>query len=244
MSDARSERLADAVLEALDRGVAIELTNLDGIEQRELLAFEEAATHACAALARTAGPMPPLLAQRLCTAGRALLAERNRPNATPTVGPRARQPFLPFLLGAAAGIATTFALWPPTSAPLPADRRTALLQQDTTTRIAWRAGPSERHGVVAGDVVWNTAAQEGYLRLDGLQPLPPDHQYQLWIVDGTRTGAPVDGGLFDLLTQGEVVVPIQARLPVAAATAFVITVEQRGGAVVSEQTDVVAIASL
>lgn len=82
------------------------------------------------------------------------------------------------------------------------------------------------------------------MQLDGLEPLPQEQQYQLWIVDGNRTGAPVDGGVFDLASTKHAVVPIAAKLPIGEAKAFVITVETRGGVVVSDQKDVVAIASL
>jgi hypothetical protein len=39
-------------------------------------------------------------------------------------------------------------------------------------------------------------------------------------------------------------VPIHAKLPVREAKAFVVTVEKKGGVVVSEQKDVVAIAGI
>jgi hypothetical protein len=54
----------------------------------------------------------------------------------------------------------------------------------------------------------------------------------------------VDGGLFDLASGNEQVVPIQAKLPVREAKAFVVTVEKKGGVVVSDRKDVVAIAGL
>lgn len=56
----------------------------------------------------------------------------------------------------------------------------------------------------------------------------------------------LDGGLFDLPpTAGagaQIVVPIRATLPVRQAAAFVVTVEERGGVVVSAQEHVVALA--
>ena len=54
---------------------------------------------------------------------------------------------------------------------------------------------------------------------------------------------PVDGGVFDIL-QGEntAVIRIQNPLVITDPKAFVITLEQPGGVVVSKQEDVVAIA--
>ena len=93
-------------------------------------------------------------------------------------------------------------------------------------------------------MVWNDQQQRGVLRLRGLPEAPAGRQFQLWIVDREREGAPVDGGLFDVAATGESLVPVQARLHIGKAAAFVITVERRGGVVVSKQEDVVAIAGL
>lgn len=247
MNDTIRERIADAVLLAAETGAPLpaEFVTADAATAREAAAFEHAAALACAAFAAGAGPMPPALQQRLCRIGRELVAAREtaRPRPQPTVaGPRSR-PWLPFALGAAAGVAATIAIFAPARDPAPEQRRLALLQLDGTARIDWQAGPGRTHGTAHGDVVWHSGLQQGYLRIGGLAPLPPDQQYQLWIVDEKRTGAPVDGGLFDLGDGDEHVVPITARLPVSSAKAFVVTVEPRGGVVVSDQKDVVAIAS-
>ena len=75
--------------------------------------------------------------------------------------------------------------------------------------------------------------------------LPEDQAYQLWIVDGERDGAPVDGGVFTIdAADQETLVTIRPALPIGKPTAFVVTVEGRQGAVVSKQEHVVAIASL
>ena len=64
---------------------------------------------------------------------------------------------------------------------------------------------------------------------------PSQSQYQLWIFDGTREKHPVDGGVFDVNEAGEVVIPIDPKLPVGQPTLFAITVERPGGVVVSDQ---------
>ena len=59
------------------------------------------------------------------------------------------------------------------------------------------------------------------------------------------TQRPVDGGVFDIAAQaaatGEVIIPIDAKLPVGDARIFAITVEPPGGVVVSDR-DIVTVA--
>jgi hypothetical protein len=98
---------------------------------------------------------------------------------------------------------------------------------------------------VSGDVVWDDASQLGFLTFEGLPPLDDEHRFQLWIVDGQRQGAPIDGGLFAIGKADEpTVVAITAKLPVGRAAAFVVTVEAKAGVVVSAQEHVVAVAGL
>ncbi|MBL8752480.1 MAG: anti-sigma factor, partial [Planctomycetes bacterium] len=129
--------------------------------------------------------------------------------------------------------------------PLSPDRARAALLADATglVRCEWTPGPSPQRGEVRGDVVWDPHRQHGFLRLSGLPELDLGHRYQLWIVDGTRQGPPVDGGLLGPRGAAtEVVVPIVAKLPVRQPAAFVLTVESADGVVVSAQEHVVAIA--
>jgi anti-sigma-K factor RskA len=95
-----------------------------------------------------------------------------------------------------------------------------------------------------GKVIWSDQLQQGYMTLSGI-PVndPKKSQYQLWIVDPKRDEAPVDGGVFDIPTDGSpVVVPISAKLALTNPQAFVITLEQPGGVVKSKQEQVVALA--
>ena len=147
------------------------------------------------------------------------------------------------LLGIAATALASFLLFGESS-PDPRAERQQLLQRGVET-IAWKPGASTAHGTISGDVTWSDQDQTGFLRIDGLTPLDPEREYQLWIVDKDRPGsAPVDGGLFTLSSRGEHIIPIDAKIPVRQAAAFVITVEPKGGVVVSKQEDVVAIAAL
>ena len=80
------------------------------------------------------------------------------------------------------------------------------------------------------------------MRFVGLQTNDPgSQQYQLWIFDGERDQAyPVDGGVFDIPAgTTEAVIPIDAKIQVHDAKAFVITMEPPGGVVVSDRSRVV-----
>ncbi len=97
----------------------------------------------------------------------------------------------------------------------------------------------------AGSVIWSDQLQQGYMILKGIPVNDPRQaQYQLWIVDPTRDpDSPVDGGVFDIPTDGSpVVIPIAAKLALNKPQAFVITLEQPGGVVKSKQEKVVALA--
>lgn len=123
-------------------------------------------------------------------------------------------------------------------APVPVanEVRDALTNQPGTITVPWAASEFDAYAGVTGDVVWNNAEQRGYLRLVGMPSNDPSvRQYQLWIVDPDRDAEPVDGGVFDVLSaDAEVLIPIDAKLPVLSPAAFAITAEQPGGVVVSE----------
>jgi anti-sigma-K factor RskA len=113
--------------------------------------------------------------------------------------------------------------------------REALTADSTTVTVAWAPSTDPAGRAASGDVVWHAASQRGVLRFRGLAPNDPrTAQYQLWIVDGDRDARyPVDGGVFDVTAEGEVLIPIDARLPVGRATLFAVTLEAPGGVVVS-----------
>jgi hypothetical protein len=97
----------------------------------------------------------------------------------------------------------------------------------------------------AGDIVWDSRRQCGYLLLRGFVANDPSRaRYQVWIYDGARDDRyPVHGGIFDVPPgRAEVVIPVKAALPVTKPTAFAVTVEKPGGAVVSMREKLVAFA--
>jgi Anti-sigma-K factor rskA len=106
------------------------------------------------------------------------------------------------------------------------------------------AGTTGDHAGTQGEVLWSDQKQQGYLVLAGLPVNDSQRsQYQLWIVDPKRDEFPVDGGVFDVTTQGQsVVIEINAKLTITDPKAFVITVEQVGGVVRSKQEKVAGVA--
>jgi hypothetical protein len=103
-------------------------------------------------------------------------------------------------------------------------------------QVAWADGKTPLGSKVTGDVVWSNDRQSGFMRFFNLPPNDPSkEQYQLWIIDPQRDDEPIDGGVFDVTSDGETIVPIQAKLKVLKPAAFAITIEKPGGVVVSTQ---------
>lgn len=121
--------------------------------------------------------------------------------------------------------------------------RAALAEQaDDAVTIAW-IDPADENAAALGDVVWSDRLQRGYMRFTGLPTNDPAiEQYQLWVFDAERDDRyPVDGGVFDIAadenaTGGEVIVPIDVKLPVTKAAMFAVTIEKPGGVVVSDRS--------
>ncbi|HBE68132.1 MAG TPA: hypothetical protein DDW52_08280 [Planctomycetaceae bacterium] len=116
------------------------------------------------------------------------------------------------------------------------DEREQLLGDESSIQVAWADGTTPIDGGVSGDVVWNTSRQSGVMRFVGLPVNDPTvEQYQLWIIDPDRDDEPIDGGVFNVTSEQEALVAIDAKLKVLNPKAFAITIEQPGGVVVSTQ---------
>ena len=124
----------------------------------------------------------------------------------------------------------------PVGKPSLAKLRADLLLAPDLVQSEWQAGKHPFDTDVQGEVIWSSDKQEGYMRFVGM-PVndPSQEQYQLWIIDPARDDEPIDGGVFDVTDDGEVIVPIRAKLGVLAPQAFAITIEKPGGVVVSTQ---------
>jgi anti-sigma-K factor RskA len=99
---------------------------------------------------------------------------------------------------------------------------------------------------LAGDIVWSDSKQEGYMRFRNLPKNDvTKYTYQLWIFDETQDPkTPIDGGIFDVNADGEVVIPIDAKLRARGAKAFAITMEKPGGVMVSGRKQLVSLAQV
>ena len=137
---------------------------------------------------------------------------------------------------------------PPTPTPeqrlTPAQERQKLIETaPDLARGSWGAG-NVKDVTPSGDVVWSDSKQAGYVRLSGLPKNDPNQKtYQLWIFDETQSDkTPIDGGTFDVNADGEIIIPINAKLRPRNTKMFAITVEKAGGVVVSERKELVALA--
>lgn len=226
----RDELLADRATQGLDRDEARELALLGGEDDDS---FDLAAAAADLATLKIE-PMPDVVARRI---------------VTKLMPPRRSMTWVPWVAAAAGVILAIFAwLWSAQRAPHTltlAERRAHLVatSKDTET-LSWTATTDEAARNVSGDVVWSASAQEGYMRFVGLAPNDRTKlQYQLWIFDGERDDKfPVDGGVFDVDSNGEVIVPISPKLHVKSLKMFAVTVEQPGGVVVSKRQRIVVLA--
>jgi hypothetical protein len=143
------------------------------------------------------------------------------------------------LLIAALVVATSWPFGSPAEPALdPVRSRDRLIASATNlVRADWTAGPTPVDGA-RGDVVWSADEQRGYMSFQGMPVNDPAvEQYQLWIFDKNQDEAtPVDGGVFDIASTGEAVVPIHAKLRVREPYMFAVTIEKPGGVVVSDRS--------
>ncbi|HYW51242.1 MAG TPA: anti-sigma factor, partial [Gemmatimonadaceae bacterium] len=127
-----------------------------------------------------------------------------------------------------------------------ASLRDSLIAADSNAApLQWTTTKDSTAVAAGGDVVWSGRTQRGVMRFVGLQPNDRTRwQYQLWIFDKERDAKyPVDGGVFDMPAgASEVLVPIDARVPVGDAVMFAVTVEKAGGVVVSTRERVALLA--
>ncbi|MFZ6052099.1 anti-sigma factor [Halocola ammonii] len=72
-------------------------------------------------------------------------------------------------------------------------------------------------------VYWNKNSQETFVRVESLPKPPSDKQYQLWAL---KDGKPIDAGVFEVDGSTATLQNVKA---VAAADAFAVTLEKRGG---------------
>ncbi len=129
----------------------------------------------------------------------------------------------------------------------PAQMRDEMIRSTASlVKANWAAGNVKELKQISGDVVWSDEKQAGYMRFRGLPANDGKAEtYQLWIFDKTQDKAtPIDGGTFDVPADGEVVIPINAKLKAAGPEMFAITIEKPGGVVVSKREKIAALAKV
>jgi anti-sigma-K factor RskA len=209
---------------------------------------ERIAAAALSAAVRDGDPIPDNVAAAIVNEGERYLSEGRF--VARAQAPRSSRAAKWGLLALAASILIGIGLWLAVGLQTPrspAEQRAALLASGhSLVRSSWSAGEDAAGAAVQGDVVWDPQTQTGFMRFVGLHAnAPSKEQYQLWIFDAQRDQRyPVDGGVFDVSNDGEVVVPIKARLHVSSATLFAVTVEKPGGVVVSSRERIAALAKI
>lgn len=170
-----------------------------------------------------------------------------------------------WVVAAAACVALAFNLWttdaptevvvnpPPqiSPTPLPApnlaqQREQLLAAAPDAIQKSWTDFNPKQPRNIQGDVVWSNSLQKGYIRFQNLPINDKTREtYQLWIFDSNQNAkTPVDGGVFDIDANGDVIVPIDAKIKVGKPTMFAVTSEKPGGVVVSELGKVMAVAKI
>lgn len=123
-----------------------------------------------------------------------------------------------------------------------------LMASPNIIKATWGAIPTATDDLkgVSGEVVWSDEKQTGFMRFRGL-PVndKTKEQYQLWIFENTKLEEhPKDGGVFDVAVNGEVIIPIDAKLAAKDPKVFAITIEKPGGVVVSDRKKIAALAQV
>lgn len=221
---------------------AIGLTNLDQIE-----------------------PMPEHLRTKILADASAFFAKKysetqSNEELQPTFSFEPKRPFIQWLGWAFAGIACLalgFSIWTnlqkpteivrevPQKVPTISEQYNNLLASAKDLKKTNWINPANDKEVL-GEVVWSEAEQKGFMKFKGLAVNDvTKEEYQLWIFDETQDEkTPIDGGVFDVKENGEVLIPIKANLKFKNPKLFAITKEKPGGVMVSDRKRIAAIAKV
>ena len=198
------------------------------------------------AQAKQTKPTTPSV-QAVQAAPRAPRRETREATRAPAAAPNPWFARTGWLVAAAAAAALAVVLTRPEPLPAAPESRDAFVARVADEIVVpWTPTADPLGAGISGDVVWSPSEQKGFMRFRGLAVNDTTaNQYQLWIIDAARTGEdPVDGGVFDCTSNGEVVVPIDAKLAVGQPAAFAITLEKPGGVVVSKQEHLFLLAAV
>ncbi len=78
-------------------------------------------------------------------------------------------------------------------------------------------------------VIWDYEKQEGKLKLDKMLPVPPNKDYQLWVLDKKKPNAPVSAGVIKVDQHGVATVTFKPVEAVSESSKFALSVEKQGG---------------
>jgi hypothetical protein len=249
----------DQIVDLLAKRVTVGLNGREATELESLLertpaanatSFERVAAAVHVAVMPLCEPPPAHLRAKLEEDAGAFVGGRVLTPLRPKgVAPARRRVQWSWLATAAALLLAVSAWWPAivsNSDPDFAKQRAALIASGAAV-LPWTATEDPAAASAIGDVVWSDVSHTGFMRISMLSANEPtSFQYQLWIFDAERDERyPVDGGLFDVPAGvNEVIIPIRAKLPVANAVLFAVTVEAPGGAVVSSRERIVLLANV
>jgi anti-sigma-K factor RskA len=76
--------------------------------------------------------------------------------------------------------------------------------------------------------LWDESQQRGVFVVQNLKQLPPDRDYQLWVID-PKYPTPVSAGVFQVDKQGDVRLPFRADKLIESPKKFAVTEEPKGG---------------
>lgn len=169
--------------------------------------------------------------------------------------------WLGWTVAAAACIALVFNIWlakpakelvyvpaaTPTPTPgLPQQLEQLVASAPDLVKGSWTDLDPKKPQNVQGDVVWSNSTQKGFIRFKNLPVNDKTKEtYQLWIFDESQNAkTPVDGGVFDVDANGDVIVPIDAKIKIQKPVMFAVTAEKPGGVVVSGLEKVMAVAKV
>lgn len=244
------ETLAGYVLGELSEEEFRQLGNLaDSASTGMVKDLERVATLAALSGADPSETMPDKLRQAITAAGRTLVSEIN---STPQADAVPQADVVPSASYRAARVRETLAWlaclaatviamisWRSNSLPIGNQEVTRQSLMDSAPDLiqtGWTDGKTPLPTKVTGDVVWSNSEQRGFMKFVGMPINDPQlEQYQLWIIDPSRDDEPIDGGVFNITSLGESIIPIQAKLTVGEPKAFAVTIEKPGGVVVSTQ---------
>ena len=226
-----------------------ELRLLDRFPNLDDNSFELAAAAVDLAYTTPTQPMPATLRQRVSAQAadyfQAQEPEASAADVVPFPGSHVQDPtpaaepnrWLGWVAAAACLALAVWGWWPGQPVSPAQARATLVAQASDLVELEWTATEDPAASGASGDVVWSNSTQSGFMRFTGLPVNDPTvEQYQLWIFDAQQDQRfPVDGGVFDINSTGETVVPIDPKLRIADPTLFAITIEKPGGVVVSSR---------